>query len=225
MIREMPSSRSRSLFDLGPIRSVGLRLNGSSDPLNMESTVWPSGLRGLFVGISSMFYAAQAAGIDGKLIRKKFALSAFAQAIEQELHAEFPAEQPGPVIQAHQRKLASLAMAHALVSHVLHDDAWLYFRRTWQTPDQRAFVATWSLGVFLSGRRQSNIGDAIISKFTKAEEDVDEIDENSMMDQQSSFLRRSGSYEGEAVGNWRRRLAAVMSVNKLRQRTPGSGSD
>eukprot|EP00439_Symbiodinium_sp_Y106_P082444 s597_g21.t2 len=43
------------------------------------------------------------------------------------------------------RQVANLAMAHSFISRLLHDDAWLYFRRSWQM-GKSSFIATWSLG-------------------------------------------------------------------------------
>eukprot|EP00439_Symbiodinium_sp_Y106_P082485 s597_g21.t3 len=40
------------------------------------------------------------------------------------------------------RQVANLAMAHSFISRLLHDDAWLYFRRSWQM-GKSSFIATW----------------------------------------------------------------------------------
>merc|ERR1712048_1049658 len=52
-------------------------------------------------------------------------------------------------IEQHQQKLANISMARGMVNHVLHHDAWLYFRRNWEDSEGGAYVATWSLGWFL----------------------------------------------------------------------------
>merc|ERR1712048_1503066 len=44
---------------------------------------------------------------------------------------------------------ANISMARGMVNHVLHHDAWLYFRRNWEDSEGGAYVATWSLGWFL----------------------------------------------------------------------------
>lgn len=133
----------------------------STDVQSDESLEWPSGLRGIFVGISALFYAAQDAGITERLIQKKDTLIALSLAIEEELaqvsEAVSPAGDSGSRrLQLHQQKVANLVMAHCLINRVLHDDAWLYFRRTWLMGTS-SFVATWSLGVFLNGKRRGGI--------------------------------------------------------------------
>lgn len=148
----------------GGVRSVGLQL-GSEDPLNQAQTqAWPSGLRGILVGISSMFYAAQACGIQEQLVAKRVAVAAMERVLLEELRATFPSPETArseylEKVKAHQRKVANVAMAQAMLSHVLHEDAFVYFRRNWRMPDGSNFVATWSLGVFLSSVRHSPLNE------------------------------------------------------------------
>jgi len=136
---------------------------------------WPSQRRGIFIGISSMFYAAETAGIDRRLVSKRRALEALRAALEHELVQHGPddtLDEVGGTI--HQQRLANLAMTLVVIQHVLHEEAWLYFRREWSVIDEEkcipfkdalsrpttsgslsivrgdtSAVANWSLGWFL----------------------------------------------------------------------------
>eukprot|EP00930_Biecheleria_cincta_P055612 TRINITY_DN41923_c0_g1_i1.p1 TRINITY_DN41923_c0_g1~~TRINITY_DN41923_c0_g1_i1.p1 ORF type:complete len:1283 (+),score=205.77 TRINITY_DN41923_c0_g1_i1:231-4079(+) len=143
---------------LGSRRNIGLT---STDEHSHEPIEWPSELRGIFVGISALYYAAHDAGITERLIQKKDTLIALSHAIEEELaqgcaQVSATGDTASRRLQLHQRKVANLVMAHCLINRVLHDDAWLYFRRTWLMGNS-SFVATWSLGVFLNGKRRAGI--------------------------------------------------------------------
>ncbi|CAE8678915.1 unnamed protein product [Polarella glacialis] len=174
-----------------------------------SSGEWPSGLRGIFICISSMFYAAKECGIHERLIRKQHALSALSSAIEDALK-EGSDQPPGSAdpktLQFHQQKVANLSMAHSMVSRVLHDDAWLYFRRTWQTPTS-SFVATWSLGVFLSGKRRDG-KQATTGSFTRVRSRLDK----------ASSSGDTWDAEQHKSGHWTRRLAAAVRFQRLGQR-------
>jgi len=179
------------------------------DVLEESQGPWPANRRGIFVGISSMYYAAKVAGIHERLISRKDALRALEAALNKELKPEddpfalplavthlgsqlscgssnskeSPAEleDKGPkdfldekACRTHQQTVANIAITSAVIEHVLHNDAWLYFRREWRlpavidsiegptsddnpaalggTPAQNV-VATWSLGWFLDGRQ------------------------------------------------------------------------
>eukprot|EP00913_Durusdinium_trenchii_P034308 g32100.t1 len=92
--------------------------------------------------------------------------------------------------------VANLAMAHAFISRLLHDDAWLYFRRSWQMGES-SFIATWSLGVFLNGKRKD--GNQATAAFTRVRSRLDEaVDAADHIEEQSKQK------------NWARRLSAAL---------------
>eukprot|EP00927_Polykrikos_kofoidii_P060916 TRINITY_DN55816_c0_g1_i1.p1 TRINITY_DN55816_c0_g1~~TRINITY_DN55816_c0_g1_i1.p1 ORF type:complete len:1219 (-),score=204.11 TRINITY_DN55816_c0_g1_i1:46-3702(-) len=167
------------------------------------ATQWPRERRGIFVGIASMFYAAQVSGVHGIFVSKNTALDAIRRTLQKELTTRLasgggtPVDtcplpgsvgdpkllvgtgammmSPGKHIQAHQQLVANLAIAEALIEHVLHEDAWIYFRREWiipqrsedgfvlESPPTKA-VATWSLGWFLSNVHGDNLDENIDSE-------------------------------------------------------------
>jgi len=169
---------------------------------------WPSALRGIFVGISGMFYAARDAGITERLITKQDCLAALAAALDSELGTRGADNEKK--LQSHQQKVANLAMAHALVGKILHDDAWLYFRRSWQM-GQSFFIATWSLGVFLNGKRKDgNQAGAFTRVRSRLDEAVDAVE--------------VVQEEKEKQKTWARRLSAALRLSALARRTPSSGT-
>lgn len=171
---------------------------------------WPSGLRGIFVGISSMFYAARDAGITARLIQKKDCLSAFSSALESEIRDPRGAAGDLKKLQLHQQKVANLAMAHAFISRLLHDDAWLYFRRSWQMGES-SFIATWSLGVFLNGKRKD--GNQATAAFTRVRSRLDEaVDAADHIEEQSKQK------------NWARRLSAALRLSARVRRSHSSST-
>lgn len=120
---------------------------------------WPRQRRGVFVGIAGMFFAADAAGIAARFISRTDALDSFDRVLAEELNGAEPKD-----IAKHQQTVANVAIYREVVSHVLHDDAWLYVQREWRLPDAQSTgaaygrddastnaVATWSLGWFLMG--------------------------------------------------------------------------
>lgn len=162
-----------------------------------QSQEWPSNLRGIFVGISSMFYAARDAGITARLIQKKDCLQAFTTALEAELRDPKGAKEDPKKLQLHHQKVANLAMAHAFISRLLHDDAWLYFRRSWQMGSS-SFIATWSLGVFLNGKRKDGNQATSQGAFTRVRSRLDEaVDAVELMEENKQH-------------NWARRLSAAL---------------
>lgn len=107
---------------------------------------WAKGLRGIFIGISSMYYAAAGAGIAEQLITKQTALKALRTHLEKGMTVDVKPEE----VASHQQFVANMTMAIEAIDYTLHEDAWLYFRRTWKR-GQETLVSTWSLGWFLRG--------------------------------------------------------------------------
>lgn len=149
----------------------------------MGQTAWPTQRRGIFVCISGMFYAAQAVGIAGRLVSKRDALVAIGNSLTAQLR-------PGvlPLVTSddcwkHQQMVANLAIAWQVIETVLHEDAWLYFRREWtieprgipvgtleEMPPPCEAVATWSLGWFMRGiqgdaGREEEVMDYSVTQF------------------------------------------------------------
>lgn len=206
VIENVPLSAELEDLDKAQHMSQLLRENQSQE--------WPSGLRGIFVGISSMFYAARDAGITARLIQKKDCLSAFTTALEAELRDPKGAREDPKKLQLHHQKVANLAMAHSFISRLLHDDAWLYFRRSWQM-GQSSFIATWSLGVFLNGKRKD--GNQATGKtagaFTRVRSRLDEaVDAVEHMEEQNKHH------------NWARRLSAALRFSARVRRSHSSST-
>lgn len=181
------------------------------------STDWPSDLRGIFVGISSIFYAARDAGITERLIQKKDCLESLSSAMEAELirgSSEAIQEDRIPKkLHLHQQKVANLAMAHSFISRLLHDDAWLYFRRSWQM-GKSSFIATWSLGVFLNGKRRD--GNQAAGSFTRVRSHLSEAGAHAEPQQEKPSPQK----------NWARRLSAALRFSAVTRRSPtGSTMD
>merc|ERR1712048_591693 len=171
-----------------------------------------------------MFYAAKDSGIHERLITKEAAITAFSKAIDQELRCELFEHHPSPdfdrqrAIEQQQQKLANISMARGMVNHVLHHDAWLYFRRNWEDSDGGAYVATWSLGWFLELKvasiKRGGTGDITVTDETKCEDKINISQANSVPKLTRSMmqvpnllrLRPSSKSQQSAVG----KLSSVM---------------
>merc|ERR1719163_1413915 len=108
-----------------------------------EELELPSQCRGLFVGISAVFYAAKAAGCAGKILPRDVFLG--------KLHAKINElmEKGGQA----GRDLANLTLVASLVEFILHRSALIVCKRNWKVGEGGAepadFVATWTLGMYL----------------------------------------------------------------------------
>jgi len=163
-----PSSEpmSQNLIDLwrGHINTV---LDGMDFPPKLQGN-----LRGVYIGISSVFYAASAAGCAEALLPK----AAFLGCLDRKLHEMLakppkPAEKNGEMVYNH-LTFSNLVLVHEVVKRVLAETAWIVAKRKWkaqpaslETMDGNPnggqsvwggeeplpeYVATWSLGFFLS---------------------------------------------------------------------------
>lgn len=103
-----------------------------------EENDFPTGVRGLFVGISAVFYAAKLAGCDNKLLSRDGFLGHL-QAKHDFLMKEVGKDGRG---------LANLTLVSGLVKAVLHKNAQIVCKRNWKVGDE-TFVATWTLGMYL----------------------------------------------------------------------------
>lgn len=210
LLRKLPS-RSSVHFGVGDAHSTGLTGDAAHTRATQDGA-WPSGLRGVFVGISSMFYAAEVCGIQERLIRKQHVVQALSSAIQAELKTGSCDTADERALRAQHRRVANLVMAHSMVSHVAHDDAWLYFRRKWKTSDDRQFVATWSLGLFLSTTRQGAMNDPALALARAASVREAPSDDGSSEPDMSGCTDADWSnsrYPG-AGGGWRRRLSRAF---------------
>jgi len=100
--------------------------------------------RGLFVGISAIFYAAKLAGCD-QMVLERDAFIAKLDAKRDALLAKGGTDGRG---------LANLTLVMALVDFSLHRSAKLVCKRNWKVGPANAiesvdFVATWTLGMYL----------------------------------------------------------------------------
>jgi len=97
------------------------------------------GQRGLFLGISAIYYAAKEAQIADRLVSRDEFLTAVQLRVER-LMIEGGSDE---------RAIANLTLVLVLVEHVLHKSAQLVCRRRWSVSGRDEFVATWSLGFFI----------------------------------------------------------------------------
>jgi len=105
---------------------------------------FPINRRGLFVGISAVYYAAVEAGCENKLME----VGHFLKCLEnkrQELLS---------MASGNGRLLANLTLVAALVQTVLHTSALIVCKRRWVVGEEVGenpvdFVATWTLGLYL----------------------------------------------------------------------------
>jgi hypothetical protein len=106
-------------------------------------------LRGLFVGISAIFYAAQAAGVEERILPR----DDFVEALEQKLAELLKREKPMKE-EDNRRKISNLVLTIELSRGLLHHSAWVVCKREWRigSHDDEGgsnFVATWALGWWL----------------------------------------------------------------------------
>jgi len=103
----------------------------------------PTEQRGLFVGISALFYAAKLAGCAGTVLPRDAFLERLA-ARRNELLRDGA---------CNGRDLANLTLVMTMVEFVLHRTALIVCKRMWYVGDpsssQTEFVATWTLGMYL----------------------------------------------------------------------------
>lgn len=107
--------------------------------LNKHQVV--TGQRGLFLGITAVYYAAKAVHVDGLLLERDEFLSALTSSIDKALEEEGHDE-------SYIRLVSNLTLVKALVKHVLHRTATIVCKRNWLSGG-REFVATWTLGLYL----------------------------------------------------------------------------
>eukprot|EP00928_Gymnodinium_smaydae_P008522 TRINITY_DN13101_c0_g2_i1.p1 TRINITY_DN13101_c0_g2~~TRINITY_DN13101_c0_g2_i1.p1 ORF type:complete len:1186 (+),score=269.39 TRINITY_DN13101_c0_g2_i1:291-3848(+) len=98
----------------------------------------PNERRGLFVGISAVFYAAKAAKCDQQILDRDVFLTKL-RAKRTQLMGDGGTKG---------RDLANLTLVIALVESVLHRTARIVCKRNWKVGDAD-FVATWTLGMYL----------------------------------------------------------------------------
>lgn len=87
----------------------------------------PSGQRGLFVGISAVFYAAKSAKCDGRVMDRE----QFLEKLEQRKIEVLSGSTSGKEQKNQGRELANIVMVKALVSYVLHKTAEIVCKRQW----------------------------------------------------------------------------------------------
>jgi len=148
------------------------------------------GLRGVYIGISAVYYAAESAKCHERLLPKAEFLARLDERVRKLLEDQpLPSDQGGRQVYDH-REFSNLVLVHEIISSVLADSAWIVCKRKWRAqpaglevaalpgnaepapksadpaagsgspsplPEVQAFplklpeyVATWSLGLFLS---------------------------------------------------------------------------
>jgi len=104
----------------------------------LRSSQFPKGVQGLFVGISAMYHAAKVAGVIERIVTKREAMKAFADALAQ-LDAN-----------ADHRSIANLTLAQEIIRWVFDDDySCMLFKRNWHA-NGTEYVASWTLGWYVT---------------------------------------------------------------------------
>lgn len=129
-------------------------------------------LRGVYIGISAIFYAAKSAGCAETLLPKAAFLERLNARLKDLLaHPPKPVDKNGELVYDH-REFANIVLVRDLISRVLADTAWIVCKRNWkaqpasletnaiasssgaafdgQQEPLPTYVATWSLGFYLS---------------------------------------------------------------------------
>jgi hypothetical protein len=123
-------------------------------------------LRGVYIGISAVFYAAKSAGCAEELLPKAIFLERLREKLRKLLDdPPPPKEKNGEEVHDH-REFSNLVLVETLISNVLAETAWIVCKRNWRAQpasllargdedvgELPQYVATWSLGLYLS---QSN---------------------------------------------------------------------
>lgn len=108
-----------------------------------EEQMLPTSCRGLFVGISAVFYAAKAAGCANKILTRDEFLHELAKKITA--LGEKAGKGTG-------RDTANLTLVYEVVNFMLHRTASIVCKRNWLVgsgSDKTEFAATWTLGLYL----------------------------------------------------------------------------
>eukprot|EP00929_Paragymnodinium_shiwhaense_P056677 TRINITY_DN28369_c0_g1_i1.p1 TRINITY_DN28369_c0_g1~~TRINITY_DN28369_c0_g1_i1.p1 ORF type:complete len:1204 (+),score=282.62 TRINITY_DN28369_c0_g1_i1:72-3683(+) len=105
----------------------------------------PRDLRGLFVGITAVWYAAKAAKVDSKIMAR----DEFLFALDEQRTVLMSQGGKGCG-----RTLANITLVMAFVSYSLHRSAQVVCKRNWKVGDPAndrgvEFAATWTLGMYL----------------------------------------------------------------------------
>lgn len=149
----------------------------------MESMCLPpklqGNLRGVYIGISAVYYAAEKAECAEKLLPKAVFLKHLEEKLTELLRAQYEVMSPlsadSKGAGADLKGLSNLILVHEVVGQVLADTAWIVCKREWRASPANLFAtlsdlnlsyadpdhlealpeykATWSLGYFLSQSR------------------------------------------------------------------------
>jgi hypothetical protein len=111
----------------------------------LRQATFPTGLRGLFIGISATYYAAKESSCADRVMTKGEVIAAFSTKIEGLLAQAGNAGDDAT--EKCRKSMANMSLVRELLNWVLHDDARILFRRNWKVGDQEA-VATWTLGLY-----------------------------------------------------------------------------
>jgi len=95
---------------------------------------FPRGIRGLYVGISAMYYAVLLTGLTDRIVDHKSILDGLSNALEQADPEDH-------------RMVSNLLLVHTLIAWVFDSRACFVFKRKWHIQGME-YVATWTLGLF-----------------------------------------------------------------------------
>jgi len=123
-------------------------------------------LRGVFIGISAVYYAAQLAGCAECLLPKASFLQQLGEKLDELLaRPREPKESKGGGLVYDHRDVSNLVLVSEIVGSVLAESAWIVCKRNWTAQSAMMevhdvedkdgeplpkYVATWSLGFYLS---------------------------------------------------------------------------
>jgi len=155
------------------------RIRGTVEAMELPAKVKEGQLRGVYIGISAVFYAAKEAGCTERLMPRDAFLGALSGKLNELLaNPPKPQEKDGKIMYDH-RPFSNLVLVREIVGRVLAPSAWIVCKREWlaQPPKRQEeeesdfdakdegdegddggkwfenppkYVATWSLGFFLN---------------------------------------------------------------------------
>jgi len=142
-VKHFPPKETRPAWpEDGPVDANRLELWRQLVCSCAEERGLPTQQRGLYVGISALYYAAKLAGCAGEVLVRDTFLRCL-KAKRDELLKD---------AMGSGRDLANLTLVMSLVQFVLHRTALIVCKRSWSVGEpgaQTDFVATWTLGMYL----------------------------------------------------------------------------
>merc|ERR1712224_698944 len=106
-----------------------------------------TGLRGVFFGISGVFFAANDADCKGELLPRDVFVASLERRLTELLNVSCTSKEDLRL------RISTLVLVIGLTKGVLHHTAWIACKRNWRLAESESggpeFVATWALGWWL----------------------------------------------------------------------------